>query len=724
MKAFLQVADQYYVLATSVLADKELRVLKQGETFAIFDPYGDILPVTYSEAGIFHRGTRYLSHMEMDIHGDHRPLLLNSTLRDDNGVLKVDMTNPDLELEGVGFVAKGTVYLHREKLLHNSRCVEKVTVHNYGSSDIVLEAAIQFGADFSDIFEVRGMRRSKKGRILPMELRGDEIVITYEGLDGIRRTTRIHLSLPQFTFDAGRVKFPLAVPRRSQIDFQITVVFHESDEAVDRLPFNFCAMQVLEDHKSGKSDYCFVTSSNEELNGWIKRSTDDLVMMNTRTDEGYIYPYAGIPWFCAPFGRDGVITALEGLWANPEIGKGVLLYLAKTQAHEHVAEQDSTPGKMVHEVRKGEMANLKEIPFGKYYGSVDSTPLFLILVGRYFTRTHDLSTLRALWPTVEKALHWIERYGDVDGDGFVEYKRESERGLAVQGWKDSHDSVFHADDTDAEGAIALCEVQGYVYQARLSVAALAETLGLKELATDQRLKAADLKENFDQAFWLPDLGLYALALDGAKKPCRVASSNAGQCLFTGIVKEERLEALVRSIMRPESFCGWGVRTIASDMIRYNPMSYHNGSIWPHDSALIALGLAERGFKAEAGRIFNGLFHASTYMELRRMPEVFCGFERRDGEAPTLYPHACSPQAWAAGSIYLLLQALLGLEIEAEHNRLSLTCPQLPETVDWLRIERLKVGKGTVDLLIQRYQFNDVSVQILRRDPGIAVSVQK
>lgn len=723
MKTFLQVADQYYVLATSVLADREIRVLKQGETFAIFDSYGDIQPVTHSESGIFHRGTRHLSKFEFMIWGDQRPLLLNSILRDDNGLLKVDMTNRDMERPGVGFIPKGTLYIHREKFLFDSTCFEKVTITNYGPVDVKIDAAYRIDADFADIFEVRGTKREQRGTMAPFRQTGRDIRLVYTGLDRITRTTVISFLMIDVQLDGDMTRFDLTVPARGGVEFHVKVSLQQEHQEIN-VPDYMTGIKCLRtDHIAGRDLYCTVRTSNEQFDNWMRRSTDDLVMMTTKTESGFSYPYAGIPWFCAPFGRDGIITALQVLWANAGLAKGVLHYLARTQARDHVVEQDCTPGKIIHEVRAGEMAALKEIPFGQYYGSIDSTPLFVCLGGEYLTRTNDLETVRSLWPHFERALLWMERYGDLDGDGFLEYQRESRNGLVQQGWKDSHDSVFHADGSEALGPIALCEVQGYAYKAYREGAKMAEALGHRDFALAWRERALDLKERFDQAFWLEDMGTYALALDGDKRACRVLSSNAGQCLFTRIVKSERAERLVKTLMAPESFGGWGVRTIATSVERYNPMSYHNGSVWPHDVSLIAWGMSKYGFKDEVERLFNGLFRAATYMELMRMPEVFCGFERSEGEAPTLYPHACSPQAWAAASVYLLLQAMLGITIDANRKCVWFRHPRLSDSIETLKISGLPVGDGRVDLIVQNYH-SDVSVQLGRRSAGITVSVEK
>jgi len=623
VKAFLRVADQYYVLANSVLADQETRVLKQGEMFAIFDNYGDIQPVTHSQSGLFHRGTRHLSRWELDICGGQRLLLLNSTLRDDNGVLKVDMTNPDLNLKGAGFIPKGTLHVHRESFLLESRCYERITLSSYGPWDLEIDVSLHFDADFADIFEVRGTKRNVKGRLEPPERTEDGMKLVYVGLDGIHRSTVMRFSLKDFALDERNVaRFPLRIPAResAQLDVVTTVIATPTTvAAVAETSHREALLRVHSDHVAGRQRYCTVRTSNEQFELWMKRSTDDLVMMTTDAEKGCSYPYAGIPWFCCPFGRDGILTALECLWANTDLARGVLAYLAHTQASERVPERDATPGKIIHEVRYGEMANLKEIPFGRYYGSVDSTPLFVCLGGAYLARTGDLEFIRALWPSFERAIFWIDRFGDFDGDGFVEYQRENPNGLVQQGWKDSNDSVFHADDSDARGPIALCEVQGYAYMAREEGARMAEALGHRDLAIELRRKASALRESFDQTYWIEELGTFALALDGDKRPCCVRSSNAGQLLFTGIVKPERVSQLIGTLMSPESFSGWGIRTVPKGAPRYNPMSYHNGSVWPHDTALVAWGMALQGHKDGVEKIFNGLFRAVMDMELSRMP---------------------------------------------------------------------------------------------------------
>jgi glycogen debranching enzyme len=550
----------------------------------------------------------------------------------------------------------------------------------------------------------------------------DVATLGYRGLDNVVRRTVLQFEPQPSSLTASTARFDLALQPRQEAIFTVSIRCERAPAATPPIRFDEARAEAQADLERFSAWSCHICTTNGQINAWINRAVSDLHMMTTELATGP-YPYAGVPWFNTPFGRDGIITAIESLWLRPGLARGVLAYLAATQATEAIVEQDAEPGKVLHETRSGEMATLKEMPFGQYYGSADATPLFICLAGAYYERTGDRALVESLWPNIEAALRWIDEYGDRDKDGFVEYERRSPDGLLHQGWRDSDDAVFHADGTPAQGPIALCEVQGYVYAAQLAGAALATLLGEVERAAHLRQRAERLQERFERAFWCEDLSSYAMALDGDKRPCRVRASNAGHSLFTGIAHADHAERVANAILGSASFSGWGVRTVAASETRYNPMSYHNGSVWPHDNALIAYGLARYGLTEQALHIWNGLFAASMYFELHRMPELFCGFSREPGEGPILYPVACSPQAWAAASVFLLLQACLGLEINAHESQIFLTRPQLPASLGELRIHNLAVGDATVDLLLVRHD-QDVGVNVLRREGEVQIIVAK
>jgi glycogen debranching enzyme len=710
-------ADVHHILADSSLTHERIRILKHGDTFALFDQHGDIRLGQTGDGGLYHDGTRFPSQFLLKLEGA-RPFLLNSTVRDDNDELSVTLTNPDLCLDGRVDLPMGTLHLAWRKFLWMSTLYQESRIENHGSRTVEAAIRLQFGADFADIYEVRGLKRKARGTDLAPQVTDGEVVLSYCGLDGIVRRTVLQFTPPPLRLTGDRAGFEVVLAPRQAALFYVTVACEQ--EAVRKpLPaFERARAESRAQLESQVAQSCAIETENGQFDALIQRSTSDLHMMITALPTGP-YPYAGVPWFNTPFGRDGIITALESLWLNPGLAQGVLGFLASTQAVEVAPEQDAEPGKIVHETGKGEMAALKEMPFGRYYGSVDSTPLFVLLAGAYYERTGDRQSIENIWPNIEAALLWMERYGD--GDGFIEYNLHSHSGLLHQGWKDSDDAIFHADGRLAHGPIALCEVQGYAYAAWRAGAALATALGRPKQPGQFDLRVDTLRDRFEAAFWCEELSAYALALDGDKRPCRVRSSNAGQCLFTGIAAADRAVKVGRSLLQAESFSGWGVRTVGAGESRYNPMGYHAGGVWPHDNALIALGLARYGMVSEAGRILTGLFDAAMYSELHRIPELFCGFPRDEGQGPVLYPVACAPQSWSAASVFLMLQACLGLKVDALESRISLVRPFLPLFLNRAQIMNLSVGGASVDLLLARHE-HDVTVNVLQRRGDIDVVV--
>ncbi len=712
----------FYIPATSSLLERRPRTLKAGDMFGLFDHYGDVVAGPGSPEGLYYRDTRILSEFRLSVAG-RRPLLLGSVVTDDNLLLKADLTNPDLFDEARRLLLpRDTLHIMRSRVLHGDSCLERLRLQSFQAEPLEIALEIAFAADFADLFEVRGHRPEGRGTVAVEQLDEDRVVLGYRARDGrVQRTVLSFDPAPdRLTQESAEWRVRLEAGDRRLLHVYVDVEEGEARRVPTRRAFAGCLREARRSLRRASGRATAIVTSNELFNEVVRRAIADLYMLITDTPWGP-YPYAGIPWFSTAFGRDGIVTAMQMLWIDPEVARGVLRFLAATQATEEDPEADAEPGKILHETRQGELARLGEVPFGRYYGSVDATPLFVLLAGMYFERTRDVTTLRTLWPHIVAALDWIDRYGDRDGDGFVEYARASRTGLANQGWKDSADSVFHADGRLAEGPIAPVEVQGYVYAARRHAAEMARALGQWDRARREEEEAARLARRFEEAFWSEEIGCYALALDGDKRPCLVRSSNAGQLLFTGIVSPERATRLARLLLGPSFFSGWGIRTVAVGEARYNPMSYHNGSIWPHDNALIARGLAAYGFRDEALRVLGGLVDAAGYMDLRRLPELFCGFPRQPTTGPTHYPVACSPQAWASGAILSLLQSCLGLQIDAAARIVQLVHPRLPAFLKEVRLRNIRLGEARVDLLLRRHG-QDVAVNLLEREGDLGVEV--
>jgi glycogen debranching enzyme len=717
------VSEQPFYIPMTGPAARPRRSLKHDDTFIVLDSHGDIGASAGGPDGLFNADTRYLARLELLL-DDLQPLLLGSNLRDDNSALTVDLTNPDIHRDGRIVLQKDMLHIVRTIFLWRGTAYQRIGLQNHGDRPASFDVTLLFDNDFADLFEVRGEKRPRRGIGSSKLIGPADVGFEYLGLDGKLRGTALHFDPRPTRLAVNAATYHLDLEPQQVCPLFVAVSCNKqvsNKQASFRpAPFFRGLLAHRREMRRLTEGAASIETSNNIFNEVLCQAMADLNMLMTDTPQGR-YPYAGIPWYSTTFGRDGIITALQMLWIDSRVARGVLKRLASYQARSVDPLADAEPGKILHEMRGGEMAALREVPFAQYYGSVDATPLFVLLAGLYVERTGDEATLAELWPSIEAALDWIDGDGDPDQDGFVEYRRATEEGLANQGWKDSHDAIFHADGRLAEGYIALAEVQGYVFAGKRLAARCAARLGKSDRAYQLEAEAKLLAARFEEAFWCDDLGTYALALDGDKEPCKVRTSNAGQLLFSGMVRADRARRVAADLMRPHFFTGWGIRTVARGEVRYNPMSYHNGSIWPHDNALITLGLARYGFKHSVEQVFEGLFDAAAYMDLRRLPELFCGFRREKRRGPTLYPVACAPQAWASATPFTLLEASLGLEFDAERGEIRLRNPCLPAFLNEVVLRDLRLGPSSVDLCVHRHG-EEVSLEVLRTRGQIQVSI--
>jgi glycogen debranching enzyme len=698
-------------------------VLKDGETFAMLDPRGEICPETHPDSGIYHRGTRHVSRLELRL-WQQAPVVLSSTEREELGLHVSHLSN---DAGGAPAPPQGSIHIERSTVLSETACLQQLIFTSYAPGSLLLPVSLHVEADFVDIFEVRGHRRERRGhQVCHATACGFEAV--YRGLDGEDRTTVLRVGEQVERVEETHLSMVLTLEPRSPRRFCLVLDFHPSAEpsCSPEEQFDSAFQLSAERFADSRRHSASVSTDNPDFNSWVGRSYSDIHLLSTRLNYG-LYPYAGVPWFSCPFGRDGLITARQMLLFEPRLARGVLGFLAEQQASTLDPARDAEPGKILHEARFGEMAALAEIPFGRYYGTVDATPLFVIVAADYLKRTHDHDFLIGLRPALDLAMAWIRSSLQTSEGGFLRYESSTHGGLRNQGWKDSDDAVHHANGHLAQGSIALCEVQAYVYGALCAMASIERSFGHD--AESERLleQAYGLSLRFHDAFWCESIGTYALALDGQGERCVVRTSNAGHCLWTGIAPRDSAAAIARQLLSPSSFNGWGVRTLDEREARYNPMSYHNGSIWPHDNALIALGLARYGLMPEAMRVFSGLFATAQAMPLFRLPELFCGFSRRDEEDPTHYPVACSPQAWASGSVFGLLEAITGIAIsrDVDSGRVQVLFrqPILPKGINLLEIHGLRLGEEEIDLQLHRTE-HDTGVLVRRRSAGVDVMVSK
>jgi glycogen debranching enzyme len=671
-----------------------LHALKDRDTFIVADDYGDILG---AGDGLFHNDTRILSRFRLLL-GGQPPSLLSAAIAQDNVFFTFNGANQALPYPGGPMGPPGVLHVERKRFIWEERLYERITCVNYSRDVVLLPLAIEYGADFRDMFEVRGMKRAHRGLQRPPEMDGRRVRFSYRGLDDVERSSVISFSDPPARFGPDRAEYMYSLQPEGRLELYLEIDAHNG-HIPSRERFRDAAARARWDMRARRRHGAKLKSSGRLFNDWLEKSRADLALLTTRMETGP-YPYAGIPWFSTAFGRDAIITAWQILWFEPSLAKGVLTYLAAHQAEEVSAFRDSAPGKIMHETRKGEMPALGEVPFGRYYGGVDTTPLFVALAGAYAERTGDLALIQDLWPALLAATAWMEHFGDTNGDGLIDYARGRDTGLANQGWKDSQDSVFHADGRFPDGPIALVEVQGYAFAAYRAMSRFARGRGDEEAADRWGAHSEHIRETVERRFWMEDQGFYGIAIDGAGELCRVKTSNPGHLLFCGLPSPDRARKVTRQLLSARFDSGWGVRTLATGEARFNPMSYHNGSVWPHDTALCAMGLSRYGERDGVVTLMSELFETASKLEMR-LPELFCGFPRNAGEPPVAYPVACLPQAWAAGSVFMMLQACLGLNVNGATGEIEIQDPRLPIGIDQLSIEGLRVGDAKTDLLFER-----------------------
>ncbi|MGE5460579.1 MAG: glycogen debranching N-terminal domain-containing protein [Solirubrobacterales bacterium] len=709
------------VLVTD-LAAKTLAV-KEGDTFLYSDLEGNLDHGGSYGLGLYARDTRFLSHFRMTV-GGRDPVLLSSS--SERGYMShVDLTNPDLYEGDEIVVPQQTLNIRRIRVI-NGCLFERVRVKNYNAFAVTLDVAFVLGADFADIFEVRGMLSPEHPVSAAPVLEPSRVVFGMTGRDGVRRVTRVEFSTEPDDLHADgplvHATFRLTLGAYQTKLVSLTVEPLHGSEEPPKVEFDAAVHDLRRSYEEWERESTQVVTDNELFNELLDRSLRDLRALSTWTETGHIIA-AGIPWYVTVFGRDSLITAHQLLTVNPRPARETLAFLARHQGTRVDDWRDEQPGKILHEIRRGELAGAGVVPHTPYYGSVDATPWFLILYAQHLRWTGDVAFAEELLPAAEAALRWIDEYGDLDGDGFVEYLCRSSGGIRNQGWKDSHDAIVHADGRMAEPPIALAEVQAYVYAAKERMADVYVALGREHDAHRLIAQAEELRRRFNEAFWMEDERYFATALDAEKRQVRTVTSNPGHGLYCHIVDEDKAVSLAKRLLAPDMFSGWGVRTMSKAAVAYNPMSYHNGSVWPHDNALIAAGFKRYGFVRSTNRVATALFDAAIQADYKRLPELFCGFTRRTPNRPVSYPIACSPQAWAAGSPFLMLQAMLGISARAHLNLLTVNKPHLPTWLNTVEVRNLAVGGSRISLLFRR-EGEITSFSVLSREGDVRVVMEE
>jgi len=686
---------------------------KSGELTLVTQVDGQMPLQNQAGLGLYHQDTRFLSGWELWLNKT-RPLNLFSSTRV-GSVSRADLTNPGMRIAGRA-IPMHTIHLRVTRVLEDG-LHQRIRIVNFNLFPITLKLRMIFMSDFADVFEVRGARRAHRGRHLAPKIHRQSVTLRYTGRDKTQRHTQIYLrpapqTIRRTTGHRICVTYQLQLPpkeRRRYIYLRIQPFVGPPKRSTPPRFERVLARSHAHDRQWKRSD-TQVTTDNDVYQHALWQAEDDLRVLTTTFADGTL-PVAGLPWYDCPFGRDSLITAWQVLMLRPDLTVSTLRFLAKHQGRHENAWRDEEPGKILHELRAGDMARAGEIPHTPYYGTVDATLLFIMVLGRLDAWVHDIRLVREFEEPLRRALRWIECYGDADGDGFVEYQRLSSRGLANQCWKDSHDGIVDARGRDPKPPIALVEVQAYLFEAYMAASQLLQRLGDKSAAQLYQRRARDLRVKFIQKFWSNDRCELAFGLDGRKRPFYANVSNIGQVLASGLLSRTQARHVIRRLFEPDMYSGWGIRTRSKSESVYNPMSYHNGSVWPHDNAIIASGLRRYGALRELDQLVTGFFDAMVRLEYYRLPELFCGFVRRRGEAPVIYPSACTPQAWAAGSTFQFLQVMLG--IRAEAGRLIVGTPILPHWLKTVRLKQLRIGRGAAELAFERKASGHARCRVIR-----------
>ena len=703
-------------------------VLKERDLFFLSEDDGSVPLKGNHGLGLYYHDCRYLSGYEFKL-GAAKPTVLVCTGVSGFGAT-LELTNPDLRINNRDLIRKDEIGIKLERLLDNDQPAlhDVFTLRNYGPETFEFPINFVVGSSFEPLFAVRGLLGQRLGHRYPPSWEGGQLRLRYEGADKIERVLSIQFSPIPPCVKANGARFDVRLEPRQEkeirVSFSISEERNQHSQANKPLARDWSEAKArLQASASSWLDSTTQVRSNSSLlNNVVERSLRDLYVLRTSL-EGEQFFAAGVPWYVTLFGRDSLIASLQTLAYNPAVAEQTLRLMAKHQGTKIDPWRDEQPGKIMHELRIGEMAHLNEIPQTPYYGTVDATPLFLVLLARHAAWTGELRLFKDLRDHIEAALSWIADYGDNNRDGYLEYQSASKNGLSNQGWKDSGDAIMNSDGSLAQPPISLVEVQGYVYLAKTALADLYERGGESGRAQELRDQAEDLRWRFNRDFWIDERKFYALALQAQNRPAAAISSNPGQALWAGIVDDKNARSTVARLMSSEMFSGWGIRTLLSNEPRYNPIGYHLGTVWPHDNSLIAAGFRRYGFDAEACRVFTAIVEAAQHFEHYRLPEVFAGFERESYGVPVRYPVACHPQAWAAGAVPYLIQAVLGLAPEGFENRLRIRHPVLPEFVRWLELHRLKVGHGHADLRFERAENGTVRVIVLNIDRDLDVVVE-